>query len=60
MKDIIEKLLRAYFEIGILINDMIVTENKGRTTINVFKNLAPAKWGLYEQGTYNNQTGRGI
>jgi hypothetical protein len=59
MKDVIEKLLKSYYEIAILINDVVVSEHKGRTTINIFKNLAPAKWHMYVQGTISSSTGLG-
>ena len=59
MKDVIEGLLRKYFEIRMILKRTTLTERKGKVTINVFDDIAPNLWGMYEQGTINVNTGTG-
>ena len=51
IKEIIIKLLRDYYDTDLIIRDIVVSRDKGKETINIFPNLAPAKWRLYVQGT---------
>ena len=59
MKQIIEELLKRYYRIRMILPRTILTEHKGRVTINVYDDVAPNLWGMYEQGSVNMQSGRG-
>ena len=59
MKDIIERLLKKYYDIRMILPRTIVTQDKGKTNIQIFDDLAPNLWGMYEQSTVNQTTGMG-
>ena len=59
MKDVIQQLIKAYFNIKMISKRTIITERRGRVTINVYDDVAPNLWGMYDQGTLNISTGVG-
>ena len=59
MKDVIQGLIKNYFNIRMILKRTILTERKGRITINVYDDVAPNLWNMYEQGTINLNTGTG-
>ena len=59
MKDVIMQLIKDYFGSDILIRDIVITERRGRQTINIFPNLAANKWMIFVEGTTSSVTGLG-
>ena len=59
MKDVISSLLKRYFDIRMILKRTIITERKGRLSINVYDDVAPNLWGMFEQGSVNLNTGVG-
>jgi len=57
MKQVIEELLKRYYRIRMILPRTILTESKGRVTINVYDDVAPNLWQMYEEGTMNPNTG---
>lgn len=59
MKDVIQGLIKKYFEIRMILKRTILTERKGRITINVYDDIAPNLWNMYERDSININTGLG-
>jgi len=59
MRDVVYGLVKKYFEIRMILKRTILTERKGRITINVYDDVAPNLWNMFEQGTVNINTGLG-
>ena len=48
MKDIVQKLIRQYYETDIIGKEVMITEDKGKKFIQIFDTLMPLKWALYD------------
>ena len=48
-KDIILEIIRDYYRKRAIIRDVVISEQKGVRTVNVFDNLAANKWKLFNQ-----------
>jgi len=59
MKDVLLGIFKRYFEVRMILKRTIVTERKGNITINIYDDVAPNLWQMYEQGSININTGLG-
>ena len=59
MKDVVEALIKRYFDIRMIAKRTIINERRGRVTISVYDDVAPNLWGMYKRETINTNTGLG-